>query len=260
LAGRIVLSIGCDMRSDAEVFADRTEEDLAEVKAGLDELHKRKIDLADEVLVLNVGGYIGDSTRSEIDYAISHGKVIRWLEPGMPDSPEDLAERMRQLEDKPLVACKAPNPYGPNEFCRLPLHDSIVDCVYVPVDQLPASADDEGESTERCGAVSPFGGGPCIKPDGHLQAGDPVHDDGDATDVTDAKGRYCQACDGHFGALHACFEYEEPDLDRASAKLLAADPAQVRIDERAQGGIASTADGTLTVTGFGRGLYRPVTD
>ena len=50
------------------------------VKALVDELHKRKIDLCDEVLVINVGGYIGDSTRSEIAYARKLGKRIRWLE------------------------------------------------------------------------------------------------------------------------------------------------------------------------------------
>lgn len=53
----------------------------AEQKIALDELHKRKIDLADEVLVLNVGGYIGDSTRSEIEYAEALGMPIRYLEP-----------------------------------------------------------------------------------------------------------------------------------------------------------------------------------
>lgn len=46
----------------------------------LDELHKRKIDLADYVYVLNVNGYIGSSTRSEIDYAIAHGKPIIYFE------------------------------------------------------------------------------------------------------------------------------------------------------------------------------------
>lgn len=81
LAGRIVLSIGCDTRTDAELFADRTDADLASVKVALDELHKRKIDLADEVLVLNVSGYVGESTRSEIEYAEKLGKPIRWLEP-----------------------------------------------------------------------------------------------------------------------------------------------------------------------------------
>ena len=47
----------------------------------LDELHLRKIDLADEVYVQNVGGYIGDSTANEIAYATSKGKPIRYLEP-----------------------------------------------------------------------------------------------------------------------------------------------------------------------------------
>lgn len=81
LEGYIVLSIGCDMRSDAALFANKTQEELDQIKAGLDELHLRKIDLADEILVLNVGGYIGDSTRREIDYAAIHKKPIRWLEP-----------------------------------------------------------------------------------------------------------------------------------------------------------------------------------
>jgi hypothetical protein len=50
-------------------------------KVALDELHKRKIDLADEVLILNVGGYIGESTGRELAYAREHGKIVRFLEP-----------------------------------------------------------------------------------------------------------------------------------------------------------------------------------
>lgn len=154
LAGRIVLSIGCDMRSDAELFAHLGEAEVSHIKAGLDELHLRKIDLADEVLVLNVGGYVGESTRREIDYAISQGKVIRWLEPGREDTPEALAERMdsiRHTDGTPFVACKAPSPINPLWFCLMPIgHQDI--CWYVPADQLPASADDEGDETEtnRC--------------------------------------------------------------------------------------------------------------
>lgn len=49
------------------------------VKAFVDEVHKRKIDLADEVLVIDIGGYIGSSTRSEIDYAVNCGKPVRYL-------------------------------------------------------------------------------------------------------------------------------------------------------------------------------------
>ena len=55
-----------------------------EEKRILDELHLRKIDLADEILVLNVGGYVGESTKREIDYARSLGKKVRWLEHDVP--------------------------------------------------------------------------------------------------------------------------------------------------------------------------------
>ena len=81
LAGKIVLSIGCDMRSDAELFADKSTDEIKRIKDDLDELHKRKIDLADEVLILNVGGYIGTSTASEFAYAEALNKQIRYLEP-----------------------------------------------------------------------------------------------------------------------------------------------------------------------------------
>ena len=46
----------------------------------LDDMHKRKIDMADEIFVINVGGYIGESTRSEIKYAQATGKPVRYLE------------------------------------------------------------------------------------------------------------------------------------------------------------------------------------
>lgn len=74
--GIIVLGVG-DLnpnRPDTNELID------AELKAKLDELHLRKIDAADEVLVLNVGGYIGDSTRREIEYATKLGKPVRYLE------------------------------------------------------------------------------------------------------------------------------------------------------------------------------------
>lgn len=74
LAGKIVLSVGVMVHAGDEPIKD------GPVKGMLDELHKRKIDLADEILVLNVGQYVGDSTRSEINYAGKHGKKIRYLE------------------------------------------------------------------------------------------------------------------------------------------------------------------------------------
>jgi hypothetical protein len=80
MAGHIVLSIGCDLRSDHDLWSDKSEDEIEEIKADLDELHKRKIDLADSVYVLNVGGYIGESTRSEIEYAEKLGRPIGYLE------------------------------------------------------------------------------------------------------------------------------------------------------------------------------------
>lgn len=46
----------------------------------LDDMHKRNIDMADSIYVINVGGYIGESTLSEIEYAQNHGKKISYLE------------------------------------------------------------------------------------------------------------------------------------------------------------------------------------
>ena len=81
MAGTIVLSVGFYPHAASEhghgegVGHDSTE------KLALDELHKRKIDISDEILVLNVGGYIGESTRGEIEYAQSIGVPINYLEP-----------------------------------------------------------------------------------------------------------------------------------------------------------------------------------
>jgi len=74
LEGNIVISVGLFGHSgDEEVWTNST-------KVMLDDMHKRKIDLADEIFVINVGGYIGTSTRSEIDYAIQTDKIVRYLE------------------------------------------------------------------------------------------------------------------------------------------------------------------------------------
>lgn len=81
LQGKIVLSIGCDTKSDRDIFDSLSREERTEIKADLDELHLRKIDLADEVLILNVDGYIGESTRKELEYARATGKKVRFKEP-----------------------------------------------------------------------------------------------------------------------------------------------------------------------------------
>ena len=81
LEGNIVISVGLFGHSgDKEVWDGMDEDTLSETKKMLDDMHKRKIDMADEIYVINVGGYIGESTRSEIAYAKDTGKGIRYLE------------------------------------------------------------------------------------------------------------------------------------------------------------------------------------
>jgi hypothetical protein len=74
LEGNIVISVGLFGHSgDEEVWSEVTKEML-------DDMHKRKIDLADEIFVINPGGYIGKSTRSEIKYALKTNKPVKYLE------------------------------------------------------------------------------------------------------------------------------------------------------------------------------------
>ena len=74
LEGNIVISVGLFGHSgDDEVWSEGTKEML-------DDMHKRKIDMADEIFVINKDGYIGTSTRSEIEYAINNNKVVRYME------------------------------------------------------------------------------------------------------------------------------------------------------------------------------------
>lgn len=73
LEGNIVISVGLFGHSgDNEVWTQ-------DVKEMLDDMHKRKIDLADEIFVINVDGYIGSSTKSEIEYAKLTNKQISYL-------------------------------------------------------------------------------------------------------------------------------------------------------------------------------------
>lgn len=80
MAGRIVLTVGSTFCSDGELFADLSEIEKKSIKEMLDWLHKCKIRMSDEILVLNVDGYVGESTASEIAYAKELGKHIRYLE------------------------------------------------------------------------------------------------------------------------------------------------------------------------------------
>lgn len=76
LSGWIVLSVGVVKHAEHH-GAEAIGQDCADM---LDELHLRKIDMADKVFVLNVDGYIGSSTRKEIEYAEKKGKPITYLE------------------------------------------------------------------------------------------------------------------------------------------------------------------------------------
>ncbi len=81
LSGNIVISVGLfGYSGDPEVWENMDEGTLTKTKEMLDNMHKRKIDMADEIFVINVGGYIGESTKSEIEYAKSHGKKVNYLE------------------------------------------------------------------------------------------------------------------------------------------------------------------------------------
>ena len=129
LEGNIVISVGLFGHSgDNEVWTDG-------VKDMLDRQHLAKIDLADEIFVINVGGYIGDSTRREIAYAEFKGKSISYLEscrkPSLYDnyaslgelhgagriSDEDFEQAGRDFDEKRKAAiaeynaCQGPWPY-----------------------------------------------------------------------------------------------------------------------------------------------------
>jgi len=79
LEGKIVISVGLFGHcGDKEVWDDN-------IKDMLDDMHKRKIDMADSIFIINKDGYIGSSTRSEIEYAEKTGKPVRYLEQPLDD-------------------------------------------------------------------------------------------------------------------------------------------------------------------------------
>ncbi|MFF2502154.1 hypothetical protein ACFVTY_01975 [Streptomyces sp. NPDC058067] len=86
-AGHIVVKPGCNMKIADQLWADDVEAEAG--KARLDDLHRAKIRLADEVLV--VGDYIGDSTRAEIAYARELGKPVKFTHPEVDPARGDAA-------------------------------------------------------------------------------------------------------------------------------------------------------------------------
>ncbi len=74
LEGNIVISVGFfEHAGDNEVWKEGTKEML-------DDMHKKKIDMADEIFVINKNDYIGSSTKSEIEYAKNTNKVVKYME------------------------------------------------------------------------------------------------------------------------------------------------------------------------------------
>ena len=74
LEGNIVISVGLFGHSgDNEAMDIKTKEML-------DDMHKRKIDMADEIFVINKNKYIGSSTKSEIEYALKNNKIVKYME------------------------------------------------------------------------------------------------------------------------------------------------------------------------------------
>lgn len=85
LAGKLVISLGVFGHTDMP--DDDWTTGTTDLKVMLDELHKRKIDIADTILVVNPGGYIGESTQSEIDYALAQGKPVFYTSGRIIDIP-----------------------------------------------------------------------------------------------------------------------------------------------------------------------------
>lgn len=98
LSGILVLSVGAFGHSgDNEALSE-------DVKEMLNDMHKRKIDMADEIFVINKNGYIGSNTRSEIEYAIQKGKKVNYLEPVIT---KEHVEQLREDIKKKKESCFA---------------------------------------------------------------------------------------------------------------------------------------------------------
>lgn len=96
LQGHIVLSVGMFGHADNEELS-------TEDKIRLDNLHKEKINMSDAIFVINVDGYVGESTYSEIDWATRMKKEIYFLVP--PDNKEETADE----QDMDTATDAAPN-------------------------------------------------------------------------------------------------------------------------------------------------------
>ncbi|WP_433894818.1 hypothetical protein [Streptomyces sp. CA-111067] len=98
--GHIVLAPGCNLKTPHELWADP--EQAQQLKERLDRLHRAKIRMADEVLVVNPGGYVGLSTLAEIAYATSIGVAVRYTDktPAEIDHPDAVYADAAPLEQE----------------------------------------------------------------------------------------------------------------------------------------------------------------
>jgi hypothetical protein len=99
ISGRIVITLGMMGHSDdprGALFLCNDGDESTPAKQALDRLHFHKIDQCDGIFVINVGGYVGSSTRREILYALKQGKKVEWL---FPDAiPDWYADAKRDVE------------------------------------------------------------------------------------------------------------------------------------------------------------------
>lgn len=122
LRGYIVLSVGVSKYVDRD--GGHGAEMLGpDVVKRLDTLHLRKIDISDLVFVLNVGGYIGESTAAEVRYAAANKKRIAFLEELDPKERDHLMDCGATIVYAPLgtamdsacqIAAKYPQPIAPS--------------------------------------------------------------------------------------------------------------------------------------------------
>jgi len=98
LKGYIVLSVACDFQTEDQTLyipsgqSYSTDEARELQKKRLDDLHLHKIQMSDEILVLNIDGYIGSSTNQEIKFATEQNKVVRYLYPDLVPAKVMLAD------------------------------------------------------------------------------------------------------------------------------------------------------------------------
>ena len=83
LAGCIVISVGLFGHTEGLDFG--TDDNPSDTKVMLDAMHRSKIDLADSIHVIDVDGYIGGSTRREIEYAYANGKHVTYMSEATPN-------------------------------------------------------------------------------------------------------------------------------------------------------------------------------